>query len=70
MNNPEEYLEVVLSKMYFKMKDGSAQRVDFLPADLEELKTKENFDLALEHKLLINNVKCIIYNEQCRIKPA
>lgn len=46
MNNPEEYLEVVLNKMYFKMKDGSIQRVDFLPADLEELKTKENFDLT------------------------
>ncbi len=46
MNNPEEYLEIVLSKMYFKMKDGSTQRVDFLPADLEELKTKEDFDLT------------------------
>ncbi len=46
MNNPEEYLEIVLSKMFFKMKDGSIQRIDFLPADLEELKTKENFDLT------------------------
>lgn len=46
MNNPEEYLEVVLNKIYFKMKDGSTQRVDFTPADLEELKTKEKFDLT------------------------
>ncbi|MEW6195693.1 MAG: S8 family serine peptidase [Bacteroidota bacterium] len=46
MNNPEEYLEVVLNKMYFKMKDGSTQRIDFLPVDLEELKIKEKFDLT------------------------
>ncbi|MDQ7817818.1 MAG: S8/S53 family peptidase [Melioribacteraceae bacterium] len=47
MNNPEEYLEVVLNKMFFKTKDGSKQIIDFESVSLDTFKlTIENaFDL-------------------------
>ena len=47
MNNPEEYLEVVLNKMFFRMKDGSKQRIDFESVTLDtfELSTENAFNL-------------------------
>jgi hypothetical protein len=47
MNNPEEYLEVVLNKMFFRMKDGSKQRIDFESVSLDtfKLSTENAFNL-------------------------
>jgi hypothetical protein len=54
MNNSEEYLEVVLNKMYFKMKDGSKQIIDFESVSLDtfKLSTENAFNLMRSAKEL------------------